>query len=369
MLHKYLLDEPPLVVLPSLAKRIGLNEAIVIQQIHYWLTNAREARRTYNFRQGRWWVYHSYAEWKLTFPFWSEPTIKRTFLGLEKAGLVVSACLGEDPRDRSKWYSIDYDALAQALQQGETETELPSDQIDPMDSIKMIPSTRSKRVGASAKDESVQGIHSIRCLTGANTTADTTTDTTANRHLAEIGEPAPHSAAVAVAVIDCPVSSLPTQLSSPDVELVQALIANDVNRADAERLASSMPEECRRQLEFLPHVTEFRSGRGAYLRSAIEAGYGAPKDYREAQQQSQKTQKRARIQQSRTETARQKQAHLELARSQAQTDPSVWEAILNEASRRMPKILRDRPHNPSYEPALRACIDAVVTEREAQKMA
>ena len=251
MLHKYLLDEPPLVVLPSLAKRIGLNEAIVIQQVHYWLTNAREAKRAYNFRQGRWWVYHSYAEWRLTFPFWSEPTIKRTFLGLEKTGIIVSACLGDDPRDRSKWYSIDYDALAQLLQQGKAEADCPLDQFDPMDNITMIPSTGSMRSNASAEDELVQGIHSIRCLTGADTTADTTTDTTTDRHLVKGGQPGPHFAAAAVAALDNQEVSLPMQVTCPDVELVQALIANDVNRADAERLASSVPEECRRQLEFL----------------------------------------------------------------------------------------------------------------------
>ena len=32
-----LISEPPLQVLPSLAVKIGLNEAIVLQQIHYWL--------------------------------------------------------------------------------------------------------------------------------------------------------------------------------------------------------------------------------------------------------------------------------------------------------------------------------------------
>lgn len=32
-----LINEPPLQVLPTLAKTIGLNEAIVLQQVHYWL--------------------------------------------------------------------------------------------------------------------------------------------------------------------------------------------------------------------------------------------------------------------------------------------------------------------------------------------
>ncbi len=32
-----LIEESPLQVLPSLAKAIGLNEAIFAQQLHYWL--------------------------------------------------------------------------------------------------------------------------------------------------------------------------------------------------------------------------------------------------------------------------------------------------------------------------------------------
>lgn len=65
----------------------------------------------------------------------------------------------------------------------------------------------------------------------------------------------------------------------PDPDLVEQLVANDVNRGDAERLAREKPEECRRQLEYLELVTEFKSSRGAYLRTAIEKGFGAPKGY------------------------------------------------------------------------------------------
>ncbi len=34
---KLLLNEQPLVVLPELACKIGLNEAIILQQLNYWL--------------------------------------------------------------------------------------------------------------------------------------------------------------------------------------------------------------------------------------------------------------------------------------------------------------------------------------------
>ena len=32
-----LINEHPLMVLPSLATAVGLNQAIVLQQVHYWL--------------------------------------------------------------------------------------------------------------------------------------------------------------------------------------------------------------------------------------------------------------------------------------------------------------------------------------------
>ena len=373
MLHKYLLDEPPLVVLPSLAKRIGLNEAIVIQQIHYWLTNAREAKRTYNFRQGRWWVYHSYPEWGVTFPFWSEPTIKRTFLGLEKTGLVISGCLGDDPRDRSKWYSIDYVALANILRGDEAEDEHPSDQFDPVEQIKVVRCTGSKRSGASVKVEPVQGIEKIRCSKGADTTTDTTTDTTADSGVTKRQQQSQQVvAAAAVADVSTQVKNTP----SPDGDIVDRLIAHDVNRMDAVRLAAEMPEECCRQLEYLPYVSTFRSGKGAYLRSAIEGSYGAPKGYREAQQRAQSAHKRARIQHFRSEgialslsptssasPLSPHEARLKTAREEAQADAHKWQQITQEAKERMPKIIRERPQHPTYAPTLQTCIDAVVAER------
>jgi len=154
----------------------------------------------------------------------------------------------------------------------------------------------------------------------------------------------------------------PAALSAA-AELIELLVAQDVNRGDAQRLALEKAEECRVQLEYLPYVTEFRSGKGAYLRSAIESGYGAPKGYRDAQLRTQKEQKRSRIQQSRLQAVQQTRSEIEAASSQAQADPILWAQILAEAKGRLPSILRERPHNPAYEPALQACIDSIVIER------
>lgn len=99
---KFLIPEPPLQVLPSLAQTIGLNEAIVLQQIHYWLSKSTHTKENFN------WIYNTYKEWLEQFPFWSESTIKRIFSNLEEGGLVISKMFGKGKGDRTKWYRIDY---------------------------------------------------------------------------------------------------------------------------------------------------------------------------------------------------------------------------------------------------------------------
>ena len=40
-MSKLLIQENPMMILPSLAEKIGLNQAIVIQQFHYWLVSSK----------------------------------------------------------------------------------------------------------------------------------------------------------------------------------------------------------------------------------------------------------------------------------------------------------------------------------------
>ncbi|ADP12332.1 phage O family protein [Erwinia sp. Ejp617] len=94
----------PLVVSPQLAERIGLNEAIVLQQINYWLNDV-EARYEH---AGRRWVYNTYEEWQKQFPFWSIPTIKRTLVSLEKLGVVIAEKLQKSQCNHTKYYTVNY---------------------------------------------------------------------------------------------------------------------------------------------------------------------------------------------------------------------------------------------------------------------
>ena len=99
---KLLINEPPLLISPTLASRVGLNEAILLQQIHYWIQGQGKERN------GRRWTYNSYSQWQKQFPFWSTITIRRIIRHLEKAGVLISCVLN---KGGTKWYSIDYDKL------------------------------------------------------------------------------------------------------------------------------------------------------------------------------------------------------------------------------------------------------------------
>lgn len=105
---QHLFDSPPRVFSPDLATALGLSEAIVLQQVHYWLQRSRHQR------DGRTWVYNSYAEWQREFPWWSLPTIRRIFARLEDLGILVTSEYNRRRGDRTKWYAIAYDNLPSA---------------------------------------------------------------------------------------------------------------------------------------------------------------------------------------------------------------------------------------------------------------
>lgn len=108
-MSKLLFDhDDVLVINPKLAKAIGLNEAIILQQIHYWIENKYCAGHIHN---GRKWVYNTVTQWNEQFPFISVSTIKRTMLDLRDKGLIDVEKLSNNGLNHTNYYSINYKAL------------------------------------------------------------------------------------------------------------------------------------------------------------------------------------------------------------------------------------------------------------------
>lgn len=116
-MSKLLIDDYPIQVLPKLAEKVGLNEAIILQQIHYWLNSSK-----HNY-DGKRWIYNSYPKWIEQFPFWSESTIKRTITSLEKQNLLFVGNYNKAGFDRTKWYSVNYSTLDKLITRPSVEND------------------------------------------------------------------------------------------------------------------------------------------------------------------------------------------------------------------------------------------------------
>lgn len=118
-MSKVLFDEPPLSVNVHLATKIGLNEAIVLQQVHYWIeVNKNKGINQY---EGHYWTFNSIKEWNKCFPFFGEKTLRRVFLNLEKLGFLITGNFNKLRMDRTKWYTIDYKKLNEYISKSEND--------------------------------------------------------------------------------------------------------------------------------------------------------------------------------------------------------------------------------------------------------
>lgn len=105
-----LFNEHPLVVSPTLAKELGnLNEAVFLQQLHYWLEIKRQTGK--NFVDGKYWTYNSIENWLEQFPWLTISTLRRTIASLIKKGYVIKGNYNRKKMDHTTWYTIAYDKL------------------------------------------------------------------------------------------------------------------------------------------------------------------------------------------------------------------------------------------------------------------
>ncbi|WP_408954753.1 hypothetical protein [Natroniella sp. ANB-PHB2] len=107
-----LINEGSLIMFDKqLAEEVGMNEAIFLQQLYYWLRINYKADK--NYIEGKYWVYNTYGEWlENNFPFWSKSTLRRTIKNLEKEELVITDNFNKAGFDKTKWYTINFEVLS-----------------------------------------------------------------------------------------------------------------------------------------------------------------------------------------------------------------------------------------------------------------
>ena len=166
-----LIKESPLLVHPNLAVKIGLKEAIILQQIHYWL----DSKRNDHIHNDRHWVHNTYEEWKQQFPFWSHKTIQRSIESLEHKGLIDSFSTRE--HKKTKYYTINYDQLdglsGHPKKEPKTKHVIPSGQsVHPEETI--CPTARQSVQDSSSKEETQNQSRTDKSPSGQSVQEDRT---------------------------------------------------------------------------------------------------------------------------------------------------------------------------------------------------
>ena len=133
-----LIDEQPLILLPSLAKVLGLELAVLVQQLHFLLSIPKCGRVI----EGEKWIWNTYKEWqKEAFPFWSQRVIRRLFTEAEEQFLVISS-QPEGWGSRRKYYRLNKGMMEKLVKSLAESTVISEEEITPSGQICHMDSKR-----------------------------------------------------------------------------------------------------------------------------------------------------------------------------------------------------------------------------------
>lgn len=127
-IHQILFDETPLLVRPALARKLNDSDmALIVQQVHYWITTKQQLSDDRTFKNGHMWVYNSIAKWQEQFTWIPRKTLTRKFTKLREMGVLVADTLNQMKEDRTLWYRIDYEVLLSLPEKNYYEIECKKD--------------------------------------------------------------------------------------------------------------------------------------------------------------------------------------------------------------------------------------------------
>ncbi len=140
----------PLLIPPDLAKEIGLHEAVILQQIHYWL------ERSNHLINGCRWIYNTYQAWQQQFPFLSLSAIRKAIARLEGLNLLKTERFDKQRWNQTKWYSINYQRLEVLISSICSNRTDPSVQIEHLNSANLSSSYTETTAFTTSENTSLQ---------------------------------------------------------------------------------------------------------------------------------------------------------------------------------------------------------------------
>jgi len=88
----------------EIAEEYGVNEAILIYNIDYWLHYNQTNNK--NFYEGKYWMYNSYSAFTKQFTYLSESQIYRLIKKLKNNNIIITGNFNKNKYDQTKWYTL-----------------------------------------------------------------------------------------------------------------------------------------------------------------------------------------------------------------------------------------------------------------------
>lgn len=88
----------------EIAKEVGVNAAVVFQNLHFWIQHNEE--KQINYHDGKYWTYNSVETMKTVLPYMTANQIRLALQKLKEAELIETGNYNKMKYDKTAWYSV-----------------------------------------------------------------------------------------------------------------------------------------------------------------------------------------------------------------------------------------------------------------------
>ncbi len=88
----------------SLASEIGLNNAVFLNDIAYWVDYNESNNTAYN--EGRYWTFGTYKDICKRHPYWTPKQVQKIIKDCKDSGWLLVGNFSKNPYDRTNWYTL-----------------------------------------------------------------------------------------------------------------------------------------------------------------------------------------------------------------------------------------------------------------------
>lgn len=90
----------------DVAQEVGVNAAILLENIAYWVEHNRANEDQKSFHDGRYWTYNSMKAFSELFPYLKPNAVRTALKKLKDADLIIIGNFNKLAYDRTQWYAL-----------------------------------------------------------------------------------------------------------------------------------------------------------------------------------------------------------------------------------------------------------------------